>query len=143
MNQTLHRIQTIHKHLQNLSKKLDECDRSACFNNTNFPLDFVVVRNPDWIKYYVLSDEVQWALAGQQPIVALESTVLTHGLPWPTNRTVAHLLESVVRQHHATPATIAVRLSFSLLGIFFLFGESQQLSFILCCGGRQNIETFL
>jgi hypothetical protein len=118
MNQTLRRVQTLYNHLRFLSKKLDELDLNTCSNNTNFPLGLNVVKNPDWIKHYVLSEEVQWALTGQQPIVALESTVLTHGLPWPTNRTVAHLLESVVRQHHATPATIAVRLSFSL-GYFF------------------------
>jgi pseudouridine-5'-phosphate glycosidase/pseudouridine kinase len=82
--------QTFHRHVQ--SSVMDAVHRS----------------NAEWLKFYVLSDEVRWALASQQPVVALESTVLTHGLPWPTNRTVAHLLESVVRQHHATPATIAV-----------------------------------
>ena len=42
------------------------------------------------------------------PVVALESTLVAHGLPWPDNLTVARDLEATVRAHGATPATIAI-----------------------------------
>ncbi len=54
------------------------------------------------------SDEVQFALGSSQPIVALESTVIAHGLPYPINLETAQRMEAVVREHGATPATIAV-----------------------------------
>jgi len=43
-----------------------------------------------------------------KPIVALESTIITHGMPYPKNMEVAHEVEEVVRQNGAVPATIAV-----------------------------------
>ena len=48
------------------------------------------------------------ALAEGRPVVALESTVITHGLPWPTNLHAAQALEAAVRDGGATPATMAV-----------------------------------
>lgn len=54
------------------------------------------------------SDEVSAALHFGKPIVALESTVIAHGLPFPENVETAHRLERIVRQSGATPATIAV-----------------------------------
>ena len=54
------------------------------------------------------SDEVREALIAGKPIVALESTIISHGLPRPQNLDVAHEVESIVRQHGAVPATIAV-----------------------------------
>ena len=51
---------------------------------------------------------VQRALDGQRPVVALESTVIAHGLPYPQNREVAHALEAAVREGGAEPATIGV-----------------------------------
>jgi pseudouridylate synthase len=59
----------------------------------------------DVLKY---SDEVAAALASGSPIVALESTIISHGLPRPTNLDVAREVEAIVREHGATPATIAV-----------------------------------
>jgi pseudouridine-5'-phosphate glycosidase len=59
----------------------------------------------DVLKY---SDEVAAALASGSPIVALESTIISHGLPRPTNLEVARDVEAIVRAHGATPATIAV-----------------------------------
>ena len=59
----------------------------------------------DVLKY---SDEVAAALASGSPIVALESTIISHGLPRPTNLEVAREVEAIVRAHGATPATIAV-----------------------------------
>jgi pseudouridylate synthase len=56
----------------------------------------------------VASLEVANALADGTPVVALESTLLAHGLPTPRNRTVANELEAAVRAHGAVPATVAV-----------------------------------
>lgn len=52
--------------------------------------------------------EVATALAEQQPVVALESTVITHGLPYPANLETALAMEEAVRAGGATPATIAI-----------------------------------
>ncbi|MDT7782834.1 MAG: pseudouridylate synthase, partial [Pseudonocardiales bacterium] len=55
-----------------------------------------------------IAEEVATALAGNRPVVALESTILSHGLPAPRNLAVAARLEKVVREAGAVPATIAV-----------------------------------
>jgi pseudouridylate synthase len=55
-----------------------------------------------------LSAEVADALAGGGAVVALESTILAHGLPAPRNRAAADELEAAVRAHGAVPATVAV-----------------------------------
>ncbi|MEY4496793.1 MAG: hypothetical protein RLZZ364_98 [Actinomycetota bacterium] len=54
------------------------------------------------------SPEVAQALKSGQPIVALESTIISHGLPRPSNLTVAREVEEIVRSRGAVPATIAV-----------------------------------
>ena len=51
---------------------------------------------------------MQAALKNNEPIVALESTIISHGLPRPTNIEVASDVETIVRENGATPATIAV-----------------------------------
>jgi pseudouridine-5'-phosphate glycosidase len=56
----------------------------------------------------VLSPEVADALAARRPVVALESTLLAHGLPRPDNRAAADEIEAAVRAGGAVPATIAV-----------------------------------
>ncbi|MFB7111755.1 pseudouridine-5'-phosphate glycosidase [Streptomyces sp. NPDC056190] len=56
----------------------------------------------------VVSEEVREALAARRPVVALESTIIAHGLPRPRNLQVALELEDAVRQKGAVPATIAV-----------------------------------
>jgi pseudouridine-5'-phosphate glycosidase len=55
-----------------------------------------------------LNPEIQAALAANQPVVALESTVIAHGLPRPQNLETAQRLEQIARDEGATPATIAV-----------------------------------
>jgi pseudouridylate synthase len=60
---------------------------------------------PDWL---TVSDEVRTALAGGRPVVALESTLIAHGLPWPTSLETARAAEAAVREAGAVPATIAV-----------------------------------
>ncbi len=58
--------------------------------------------------YLTLSDEVQTALQEQRPVVALESTVIAHGLPYPANIEVAQSMESAIRAEGAIPATIGI-----------------------------------
>jgi pseudouridine-5'-phosphate glycosidase len=55
-----------------------------------------------------LSDEVASALAESRPVVALESTIISHGLPRPRNLDAAREFESILRDRRVTPATIAV-----------------------------------
>jgi len=55
-----------------------------------------------------MAAEVADALADGRPVVALESTLLAHGLPSPQNRAAADDLEAAVRRHGAVPATVAV-----------------------------------
>lgn len=52
--------------------------------------------------------EVQEALANKRPIVALETTIVTHGMPQPTNLDTAKAVESIVRAQGAIPATIGI-----------------------------------
>lgn len=56
----------------------------------------------------VPTTEVAQALAEDRPLVALESTIITHGMPWPDNAHTARAVEATVREHGAIPATIAV-----------------------------------
>ncbi|MFD9974775.1 pseudouridine-5'-phosphate glycosidase [Streptomyces sp. NPDC059017] len=56
----------------------------------------------------MLSEEVREALDARRPVVALESTIIAHGLPRPRNLAVAEELETLVRGAGAVPATIAV-----------------------------------
>ena len=55
-----------------------------------------------------IAPEVTQALREGRGVVALESTLITHGLPWPANLAVARASEAAVRQAGATPATVAV-----------------------------------
>jgi pseudouridine-5'-phosphate glycosidase len=55
-----------------------------------------------------LSEEVADAVAGGRPVVALESTIISHGMPWPRNVAMAREVEAIVREGGATPATVAV-----------------------------------
>lgn len=55
-----------------------------------------------------LSSEVRAALENGRPVVALESTIVAHGMPWPDNLQTAHAVENNIRSERATPATIAI-----------------------------------
>ncbi|ODT82055.1 MAG: pseudouridine-5-phosphate glycosidase [Pelagibacterium sp. SCN 64-44] len=55
-----------------------------------------------------VTPEVEAALAAGKPVVALESTIITHGMPYPQNLDMAREVEAVVRAHGAVPATIAI-----------------------------------
>jgi len=60
------------------------------------------------LEFLEIREPVRAALSAGRPVVALESTVIAHGLPWPTNVEVAEAMEAAVRQEGATPATIAL-----------------------------------
>ena len=60
------------------------------------------------IPYLTLSDEVRAALEAKQAVVALESTVIAHGLPYPQNLEVAQAMESAIRAEGAVPATVGI-----------------------------------
>ena len=55
-----------------------------------------------------VGDEVQHAVRAGQPVVALESTIISHGMPYPQNIEMVAVVESIVRDRGAIPATIAV-----------------------------------
>jgi pseudouridine-5'-phosphate glycosidase len=68
-------------------------------------LSFVNLDLSDVLKY---SDEVAAAIASKSPIVALESTIFSHGLPRPLNLELAREVQAIIRAQGATPAMIAV-----------------------------------
>ena len=59
-------------------------------------------------KYLSISPEVQAALKEGRPVVALESTIISHGMPYPQNVETAMRVEQTIRENGAVPATIAV-----------------------------------
>ncbi|MCB1136058.1 MAG: pseudouridine-5'-phosphate glycosidase [Chlamydiia bacterium] len=65
----------------------------------------------------VLSAEVTEALHEERPVVALESTIIAHGMPYPRNLETAMRLEAIVREEGAVPATIAVLNGIARIGL--------------------------
>lgn len=59
-------------------------------------------------RYLDLSEEVRKAIEDQRPIVALESTIISHGMPYPQNVETALKVEEIIREHGAVPATIGI-----------------------------------
>lgn len=59
-------------------------------------------------QFLLFSPEVAAARTAGKPIVALESTIISHGMPYPQNMTMAHEVEQVIRDAGAVPATIAI-----------------------------------
>ncbi|HWC98908.1 MAG TPA: pseudouridine-5'-phosphate glycosidase [Candidatus Sulfopaludibacter sp.] len=64
-----------------------------------------------------IADEVRDSLAAHAPVVALETTIVTHGMPYPENVETARSLEREIRAHGAVPATIAVMDGEILVGL--------------------------
>src|SRR5659263_175667 len=60
------------------------------------------------MNYLEISEEVREALSQGRPVVALESTIISHGMPYPKNVETALQVEKVIRDNGAVPATIAV-----------------------------------
>ena len=59
-------------------------------------------------RYLDISDEVKKALDDNKPIVALESTIISHGMPYPQNVETALKVEEIIRENGAVPATIGI-----------------------------------
>ncbi|KAJ5585414.1 Pseudouridine-5'-phosphate glycosidase [Penicillium hispanicum] len=66
------------------------------------------LRNSPQSKFLKVSEEVRDAVATGKPVVALETTIYTHGFPYPENIALASLLESVVRVNGGVPATVGI-----------------------------------
>jgi len=82
-----------------------------------------------------LSEEVKTALDEQRAVVALESTVIAHGLPRPQNLATARRLEEIVRETGATPATIAVMRGKLCVGL-----DSKQLQYLAEMDGIHKLS---
>ncbi|WP_111639071.1 pseudouridine-5'-phosphate glycosidase [Marinomonas shanghaiensis] len=59
-------------------------------------------------QYLDIHPDVAAALAAGKPVVALESTIISHGMPWPQNAETAKKVEQIIRDNGAVPATIAI-----------------------------------
>ncbi len=59
-------------------------------------------------QFLEISDQVKAALDSKRPVIALESTIISHGMPYPQNVETALACEAVAREHGAEPATVAV-----------------------------------
>jgi len=68
----------------------------------------VPIKNSMDLPFLKLSEEVAQALANQHPVVALESTIISHGMPYPKNIETAMAVEDMIRRNGAIPATIAI-----------------------------------
>ncbi|MGL4175120.1 MAG: pseudouridine-5'-phosphate glycosidase [Dermatophilaceae bacterium] len=79
--------------------------------------------------------EVRAALAAGRPVVALESTIISHGMPYPENVAMAREVEAIVREHGATPATIAVLAGRPTVGL-----SADQLELLGADGGIRKVS---
>ena len=59
-------------------------------------------------KFLDIKPEVAQAIAEGRPVVALESTIISHGMPYPQNVETALAVEKIIRENGAVPATIAI-----------------------------------
>jgi len=75
-------------------------------------------RFPTLDSRFRVHEEVEAALEDGRPVVALESTIIAHGLPWPENYEIGRALEAAVREHGAVPATIAVVDGLIAIGLY-------------------------
>jgi pseudouridine-5'-phosphate glycosidase len=83
-----------------------------------------------------ISDEVGGALGAGRAVVALESTVLAHGLPWPRNLEVGRALEAAVREGGAVPATVAVLAGTPTVGL-----SAAELEHVATAEGVRKLST--
>ena len=66
-------------------------------------------------KYLDICEEVKDAINRKKAVVALESTIISHGMPYPQNVEMAKHCEAIIREHGAVPATIAITVSYTHL----------------------------
>jgi pseudouridine-5'-phosphate glycosidase len=83
-----------------------------------------------------LHERIAQALEAERPVVALESTVLTHGLPYPQNLDLARDMETMVTDNGAIPATIAV-----LDGQVWVGASAEQLGWLVMAPGLHKISS--
>lgn len=76
-------------------------------------------------KYIVINKEVKEALTNNKPVVALESTIISHGMPYPENVKMAKECEHIIRENGATPATIAI-----IDGLIHIGLDEEQLEYL-------------
>lgn len=81
---------------------------------------------------FTYTEEVESALLANKPIVALESTIISHGMPYPQNIETAIAVEEIIRQNDAIPATVAI-----LNGKVHIGLDNSQLEYL---GTNKNIE---
>ena len=84
---------------------------------------------------FTIGPELEDALAAGGPVVALESTVITHGLPYPENVETAVLMETAVREGGATPATIGI-----IGGQIFIGLTTEQMDYLGRHAGRESVR---
>jgi len=84
-----------------------------------------------------IAPPIREALRLGRPVVALESTVVTHGLPRPQNLTLAHRLEAVVREGGALPATVGVVSGELVVGL-----DDDELTLLATCDGADKASTW-
>lgn len=80
----------------------------------------------------MIKDEVKEALNSNQPVVALESTIITHGMEYPINKDTALGVEEIIRNNGAIPATIAI-----IKGVIKIGLEKDDIE-LLSKEGREN-----
>ncbi|BFU26458.1 hypothetical protein EHI8A_019200 [Entamoeba histolytica HM-1:IMSS-B] len=85
----------------------NEINEIIKFFKTNSVMNYEKEKD-NFIELIEMSDEVKNAMKQQLPIVALESTIISHGLPYPDNENVANEIENIIRENGAVPATIGI-----------------------------------
>ncbi|KAL8982285.1 MAG: hypothetical protein Q9177_005318 [Variospora cf. flavescens] len=100
------------------------CSRHAAFS-TRIP------KNP----FLQIADEIQEAVHSNKPVVALETTIYTHGFPYPQNTALASHLESVVRENGGIPATIGVLNGVARVGL-----DAEELIQLTASAGRTDTK---
>jgi len=78
-----------------------------------------------------VSEEIEEALHSKKPIVALETTIYTHGFPYPDNAALAQDLENVVRRNGGVPATIGIVEGVARIGL-----SNEELAIITSAAGK-------
>jgi pseudouridine-5'-phosphate glycosidase len=92
-------------------------------------------RNKYMQQFIELSEEVKEAKKAGKPLVALESTIISHGMPYPQNLETASAVEQIIRDHGAVPATIGI-----INGIIKIGLSAQELSYFAQSEGVEKVS---
>ena len=87
-------------------------------------------------RHFQVSEEVQQAIAERRPVVALETTIYTHGFPYPENLSLASRLESLVRVNGGVPATIGILDGVARVG----FGADELVRLVSSAGKPETLK---